>query len=89
MSVSNLMAAIDAARDRPVARLLVGLGIRHVGGTVAQILARRYPDLSELLDAPEQALAAIDGVGPVIARSMAGWAAALTTAGRRGSTPGG
>ncbi len=75
VSVSNLMAAIDAARDRPVARLLVGLGIRHVGGTVAQILARRYPDLSELLDAPEQALAAIDGVGPVIARSMAGWAA--------------
>ena len=73
-SVTNLMSAIDEARDRPIARLLVGLGIRHVGGTVARLLARFHRDIRSLMDASEEELAAIEGVGPVIAESFAAWA---------------
>lgn len=73
ISVNNLMAAIDEARDRPVARLLVGLGIRHVGGTVARLLARKVPDLRELFDADAETLGEIEGVGPIIAESVAAW----------------
>ena len=72
-SVDNLMSAIDAARDQPVARLLIGLGIRHVGGTVARLLARAVPDLRELLDSDVESLAAVEGVGPIIAESVVAW----------------
>lgn len=73
LKVANLMKGIDAARNRPVARLLVALGIRHVGGTVARVLARHYPSLLRLLDVPEAELSSIEGVGPVIARSLRAW----------------
>ncbi len=75
VSVGNLMSAIDEARDRPVANLLVGLGIRHVGGTVAHLLARRFRDIRELLAAGAEELAAVEGVGPIIAESVADWGA--------------
>ena len=74
LKVANLMKGIEAARDRSVARLLVALGIRHVGGTVARLLAKRYPSMVRLMDAPESELSSIEGVGPVIARSFATWA---------------
>ena len=73
LSVANLMAAIDAARDRPLARLLVGLGIDHVGGTVARSLARGFGSIDNLAAATEDEIAAIDGIGPEIAASVAGW----------------
>ncbi len=73
ISVNNLMKAIETARDRPIGRLLVSLGIRHVGGTVARILAREFGSLEALQDADEDTLAAIEGIGPVIAESVAGW----------------
>ena len=75
ISVNNLMDAIDQARDRPVAKLLVGLGIRHVGGTVARLLARRFRDLRNLFEAEVDAIADIEGVGPIIAESVAEWGA--------------
>jgi DNA ligase (NAD+) len=75
VSVGNLMAAIDEARDRPLARLLTGLGIPLVGGTVARLLARRFRSLDALLAATEDDLAEIDGVGPEIVASMRRWAA--------------
>jgi DNA ligase (NAD+) len=75
VSVGNLMAGIAAARERPLARLLVGLGIRHVGGTVARLLALRYRSLPALMVAPEAELAEVEGIGPVIAASVAAWAA--------------
>jgi len=71
--IANLMAAIDAARDRPLGRLLVGLGIRHVGGTVAGLLARRFHSIDLLAEADEEALAEVDGVGPEIASSVVAW----------------
>lgn len=74
LSVSNLMEGIEAARDRPVARLLTALGIRHVGETVARLLARRFGGLPALLEADEESLAAVEGVGPIIAESVAEWA---------------
>ena len=74
LSVANLMQGIEAARDRPLARLLAALGIRHVGGTVARLLARRFGSLPALLEADQESLAAVEGVGPIIAESVAEWA---------------
>ncbi|MBM3695822.1 MAG: NAD-dependent DNA ligase LigA [Actinobacteria bacterium] len=74
VSVGNLLAAIDAARDRPLARLLTALGIPLVGSTVARLLARRFPRLDALLAAAEEDLSAIEGIGPEIARSVRAWA---------------
>ncbi len=73
VSVGNLMRAIEAAKDRPVAQLLTALGIRHVGDSVARLLTRRYRSIDSLRAAPEEELAAIDGIGPVIARSIREW----------------
>ncbi len=74
VSVGNLLAAIDDARHRPLHRFLVALGIRHVGGTVARLLSREFGDIDRLLDAGEEELAAIDGIGPTIAASVRDWA---------------
>ncbi len=73
ISVGKLMKGIDAARHRSLQRVLMALGIRHVGGTVARVLARRYRSLRTLMDAPEEEIAATDGVGPVIAASVKQW----------------
>ncbi len=73
-SVANLVAAVDAARDRPVARLLTALGIPGVGGTVARTLARRFRSLPRLLDATEEELTDVDGIGPELALSIRSWA---------------
>jgi DNA ligase (NAD+) len=75
VSVGNLLGAIEAARDRPLARLLTALGISHVGGTVARSLARQFLSMSRLMGATEEDIAAIDGVGPEIARSVREWSA--------------
>ncbi len=72
-SVSNLAQAITEARDRPIERLLVALGIRHVGTTVARQLARRFVKVRELADADVETVSAVDGIGPIIARSVAEW----------------
>jgi len=75
VSVGNLLAAIDAARDRPLARLLTALGIPLVGGTVARALARRFRSLEALMAASEEELGAIEGIGPEIVRSLRAWSA--------------
>jgi DNA ligase (NAD+) len=69
-TVENLLARIGAAKDRPLARLVHGLGIRHVGETVAQTLARAIPKLDVLAAASEERLLEIKGVGPVVAKSV-------------------
>ena len=66
----NVLAGIDASKQRGLSRLLAGLGVRHVGNTTAQLVARHVGDLDALLDASTDDLAAIDGVGPVIAESL-------------------
>jgi DNA ligase (NAD+) len=74
VSVANLMAAIAEAKDRPLARVLTGLGIPLAGGTVARVLTRRFRSMETLLDASEEELSEIDGVGPELARSLREWA---------------
>ncbi|MFI5053576.1 MAG: NAD-dependent DNA ligase LigA, partial [Acidimicrobiia bacterium] len=69
-SAQLLVAAIDASRQRPLAKLLVGLGIRHVGPTAATALARELGSLDAIALAEADALAAVDGVGAVIAESV-------------------
>jgi DNA ligase (NAD+) len=75
ISVGNLKRAIEAAKDRPVARLLTALGIRHVGGTVARLLVRQFGGLPNLMAATEEEISAVEGIGPVIAKGVATWAA--------------
>ncbi|HEU5113942.1 MAG TPA: NAD-dependent DNA ligase LigA [Acidimicrobiia bacterium] len=75
ISVNNLSTAIDAAKDRPVARLLTALGIRHVGGTIARTLVRHFKSLPALMAATEEEIAQVEGIGPTIAKGVAEWAA--------------
>ena len=75
ISVNNLKRAIEAAKDRPAARLLAALGIRHVGGTIARTLVHHFRGLPEMMTATEEEIAEVDGIGPVIARGVAEWAA--------------
>ena len=73
LSVANLMAAIAAAKDRPVGRLLVALGIDHVGGTVGRSIAREFGSIDRIAAATTDDIAAIDGIGPEIAASVVAW----------------
>jgi DNA ligase (NAD+) len=71
LSAANLVAAIDASRTQPLSRLLVALGIRHVGPTVARAVARAFGTLDAVEAAAVEELAAVDGVGGIIAASLA------------------
>ena len=73
LSVANLLAGIEAARHRPLWRLLVALSIRHVGPTAAQALAREFRSLDRIIAASVAELAAVEGVGPVVARAIVDW----------------
>jgi DNA ligase (NAD+) len=70
-SAANVVRAIDASRGRGLARVLTGLGIRLVGAQVARLPAARHGRLDRLAAASAAELAAIPGVGPAIARSVA------------------
>jgi DNA ligase (NAD+) len=69
-SAQLLVDAIDQSRSRPLAKLLVGLGIRHVGPSAAQALARELGSLDAIADARVEELAVVPGVGGVIAESV-------------------
>jgi DNA ligase (NAD+) len=75
ISMNNLKRAIEAAKDRPAARLLTALGIRHVGGTIARTLIRHFGGLPALIEATEDEISQVEGIGPVIARGVGDWAA--------------
>jgi DNA ligase (NAD+) len=70
-SITNLMAAIDGSRTRDLGRVITALGIPLVGSTVATLLAREIRSLEKLEDMSEEELVAIEGIGPIIARSIA------------------
>jgi DNA ligase (NAD+) len=70
LSISNLRAGIEASKQRPLANLLTGLNIRHLGSTMAATLAAATGHLDRIIAAPEAELASIEGVGPTIARSV-------------------
>jgi len=66
----NLLNAIEASKDRPVARLLTGLGIRHVGFPTARALTRQFPSIDELSSAGVEQLAEVEGIGDIVAASV-------------------
>ena len=66
----KLVAQIDESRGRGFARVLFGIGIRHVGKTMAEAIAAAYPSMDALMQAGEEDLAAVEGVGPKIAHSI-------------------
>ena len=70
---TKLLAAIAAAKERPLWRVLVALSIRHVGPTAAQALARELRDVEAIFTADEERLARVEGVGPVIAVAVREW----------------
>ncbi len=69
-SAEKLVAAIDASRLQPLSRLLNALGIRHVGGVAAQLLARRFGSIEALQAATLAEIMAVRGIGDVIAQSV-------------------
>ncbi len=70
-SADQLVAAIEASKSRPLSSLLFGLGVRHVGKTVAVLLARRFGNMKTLMAATEEAINAVNGIGPAIAEAVA------------------
>ncbi|WP_420637666.1 NAD-dependent DNA ligase LigA [Candidatus Poriferisocius sp.] len=69
-SVANLRAAIEASKQQSLARLLVGLNIRHLGDTTCELLADAFGHLDRIMEASTEELAAVDGIGPIIAESV-------------------
>jgi DNA ligase (NAD+) len=70
-SAANLLNAIENSKSVTLARLLFGLGIRHVGEHVAELLADHFHDLAALMDCPREELESIEGIGPIVAESIA------------------
>ncbi len=88
----KLLANLEAAKQRPLWRVLVGLSIRHVGPTAARALAREFGSLDAIDAASTEALAAAEGVGPTIATAVrdcspsTGTATSSSAGGRRASS---
>jgi DNA ligase (NAD+) len=68
--VENLLKAIDESKNRPLARLIFALGIRHIGSETAEILARRFGSIEALSNASRDELMRIEAIGPKIADSI-------------------
>ncbi|QKV92421.1 NAD-dependent DNA ligase LigA [Streptomyces sp. NA02950] len=68
-----MLANIEAAKQRPLARIITGLSIRHVGPVAATALAREFRSLDRIAEASEEELAAVEGVGGIIAASVKQW----------------
>ncbi|HET9050253.1 MAG TPA: NAD-dependent DNA ligase LigA [Candidatus Dormibacteraeota bacterium] len=72
-SADNLVRSIASRRSVPLASLVHALGIRHVGGHTADVLAQRFGSLDALASAGEDDLVATEGIGPVVAHAVASW----------------
>jgi len=69
-SAEQLVASIAASRAQPLSRVIFGLGIRHVGSTAAELLAREFHTMKALREAPMERVASVHGIGGVIAESV-------------------
>jgi DNA ligase (NAD+) len=72
-SVRNVLASIDRSKSRPLERVVFALGIPHVGYQTAELIVERFPSLVDLAAARAEEMAEVEGVGPVIAQSVARW----------------
>ncbi len=73
LSATNLLTAINNSKTRPLAKLLVGLGIKNLGPAASESLARRFGSLDAIIAAKSEQLSEIDGLGEVIANSITRW----------------
>ncbi|MFM8948929.1 MAG: NAD-dependent DNA ligase LigA, partial [Acidimicrobiaceae bacterium] len=73
LSAKNLLKAIADSKSRPLAKLLVGLGIKNLGPAAAETLSRRFGSLDAIIQATPEQLSEIDGVGEVIAKKITDW----------------
>ena len=73
ISVRKMQDSIEESKGRGLGPLLIGLNIRHVGNTGARVLASAFGHLDQIIEANEETLAAVDGVGPTIAASVAAY----------------
>jgi len=69
-SAAQLVDAIAASKQQPLSRLIFGLGIRHVGQTVAEVLARQFGSLDAIMNASEEEIADVRGIGDIIAQAV-------------------
>lgn len=67
---SNLVNSINASKQNDLSRLITAFGIRHVGTKASKILARRYKNIDNLMNATSEELALIDDIGPIVANSI-------------------
>ncbi len=72
-SAQNLLDAIAGSRDRPLPKLLTALGVRHLGPAASQALTAEFHTLDAIMERTTEELAAVDGVGEVIAATVANW----------------
>jgi DNA ligase (NAD+) len=68
-----MLEHINEAKQRPLARIIAGLSIRHVGPVASEALAREFRSIDRIDQATEEELAAVEGVGPTIAASVKQW----------------
>lgn len=68
-----MLANLESAKTKPLWRMLVALSIRHVGPSAAQALAQRFGSISAIAEASTEQIAAVDGVGQVIAEAVVEW----------------
>lgn len=74
-SAQNILDALEASKRRELPRVIFGLGIRHIGEHVAELIAERCSSLEALLDVSQEDLEGVDGIGPVVAESVVSWCA--------------
>ncbi len=72
-NATKFLAALEAAKSRPLWRMIVALSIRHVGPTAAQALAKNFQSLERISTTSAEELAQVDGVGGIIAASIVEW----------------
>jgi DNA ligase (NAD+) len=72
-TAENLLAGIRGSKARPLTNVLFALGIRHVGFETARLLASHFGSLGALFEASEDSLRKVEGVGPIVALSIAQW----------------
>jgi DNA ligase (NAD+) len=73
LSATNLLAGIEKSKSKPLPKLLTALGIKHLGPAASESLAKTFGSLDRIMEATEEELSNIDGVGGVIAQSIATW----------------
>jgi len=69
-SAENLLAAIEKSKEQELARVLYGLGVRHIGQKAAKLLADRFGSMDAVMQADHELLCAIDGFGEIMADSV-------------------